>query len=286
MAVKTKRKRRPREEEDDDEEERPAKKKTKVPAKGGLQVKSFGGLNENRIQRSSSSGKRLFLPKGKTVPVLFPKDPSDPSGFMEFDQHVWKEGSKWNFVPCIANDDDPDACPLCNEDDPAIAKTSYAFACQVWDVKNKCWRVMTGPGKLSQLIVNRWKSRKKSFTRVVFDITQMDTKPVSYDVDATEEDPPKVKGDPYDLDEFLAEEFQKAIGGDTDGGSKKASKSSLEDDDDDDEEDDEDDDEAHTQEELEEMTIRELKRLARSLDIDTADKSRKKLIRAIQEEEE
>jgi hypothetical protein len=296
VAVKTKRRRRPRDE--DDEEPRSKKrsrarndddeddeKSSKVSAKGGLTVKTYGGgLNKDRIQKSSSGGKRLFLIKGKSVPVMFPSPPSDTDAFKEYDQHVWQEGRKWNFAPCIATEDDPEACPYCSDDDPAIAKTSYGFCCQVWDVKNKCWRVMTGPGKLSMLIVNRWEKRKKTFTKVVFDVTQLDTKPVGYDIDATEEDPPKTKGEPYDLDEFLAEEFERVTGNAGSGTDKKASKSSLEDDDDD--EDSDDDDEAHTEEELEEMSSRELKRLARSLGIDTEDMSRKKLIRAIQQEEE
>lgn len=254
--------------------------KKKSSEKKGLTVKTYGGLSESRMASKQGSGKRLFLPKGKTVPVVFL---TGPDQMKEYDQHVWKEGSKWKFVPCVEQEDGE--CPFCSDDDPQVAKTSYVFAANVWDVKNKCVRVMTGPTKLSMLVLKRYKSRKKQWLKTVFDVTQMNVTPVQYDIDATDEDLPRIKGDLYDLEEFVQEEFDNFMGNEKVKNTSK-SRSTLDDDDEDDESEDADDDEPHTKADLKEMPWKDLKKLARSLDIDTEDKKRTALVREIMEAEE
>lgn len=240
--------------------------------KTGLNPAIYSGLNKKRMQKGTGSNRTIFE-KGKSVTGQLLDAPGD---MREFDQHVFRDGGKWCYVPCAGSD-----CPLCEDDDRDVSKTSYKFIANFYNHKTKKVEVIGGPKDLAGRISMRWeaiykkqfsklKSKKKAakkanelFLAKVWDITQLDRDIVAYDVESSDED--AVRLDPkkhkrHDLDQYVADEMKRYFGDDM---PKGGSKSAL-DDDDDDAEDDE-----YDRDDLEEMSPKEVKRVAKSLGIKT-----------------
>ena len=248
------------------------------PKGKGLSIQTHSGLSEARMAAAGGgNSKRIFLPMGKPVMVQFLDTPDE---MKEYDIHSFQSGGKWRYVPCTGHDD----CPLCNDDDPEVAKQKYRFCCNAYDVKRKKVGIVEGPQALAVRIMGRFKGRPETFKKKVFMVTKMNTTPVSFDIDVVDDKYAfRVKEAKLDLDEFVKEEHEAFITGNAPVGKKK-SKSSLDAYDDEDEADDEE--EVHTKDELMEMEWGPLKRLALSLDIDITDKKRRALVREIMEAEE
>lgn len=210
---------------------------------GGLSTKAFGGLNKKNYEsKAGTFGQKIRFEEGKRVTVQFAGDPSDEDCFKEFYQHSWKEGNKWNFVPCT-----DDECPLCEEEDGEIRKKGYRFIAKVWSHSEKKMQILEGPKDLAGRIVYQWERNKSKFKSKVWDVLPMATTPRTYQVDFNEDVIAKRtlvddEKNPIDLDEYLETSLKAYYGED---GLVNSGKSSLDDDDDVDE-DDEDDEEAPT----------------------------------------
>jgi hypothetical protein len=210
----------------------------KVPTGGGIKKKNYeAGHNSNRV----------VVKEGETVAVQFAGLPTDKDHFREFQQHRWQEGkNKYHQVPCLGED----LCPLCDEDDEDIAKTTYAFIADVWNFKTKKMQVLRGGknmvGKIALRFEKLKKANKKSrFLKRVYEITAIPAQFTDYDVVASESIKPRTleESDYIDLDEWLMEEVKAYYGDDM------PTPTSLDDDDDEEEDDDDDDDDEDDEEE-------------------------------------
>ena len=240
-----------------------AKKKSKSEG-GGLSVRTFGGLNKSRYTKGTG-GDRVILKQGDTVSVQFLAPIDDASQWKEINQHVFQEGKRWNYVPCLGDD-----CPLCDDEDSDVRKTSYRFFTNVFNFKTKKIEILEGPKDLSGRIAYKYEKNKKRFTQRVFEISKLATTPVSYDVDLDEERRAKSSIDTakaIDLDEYLNSQAVRYFGDDMPAPGKKSKgkkRTALDDDDVIEDEYDED--------ELEEMEWSDLKQVATSLGIKLKDK--------------
>lgn len=239
--------------------------KTKEKSKGGkssggLTVQSFGGLSKKRYSKGQG-WPRITLKQGDTRTVQFAALISDEKQWKEIEQHQFQDGGKWNYVPCLGKN-----CPLCEDEDNDVRKTHYRFFTNAYDFKEKQWAVLEGPKDLSGRIARKFERLKKAgkearFLKTTYDISKMATTPVSYDVDNGDDNP--VKLDPkklVDLDAYLLDQAVRYFGEDMPT-SKSKGKSALDDDDDDAEDDEYDEDD------LEEMSTKEIKRIAKGLKI-------------------
>jgi hypothetical protein len=248
--------------------------KTKKKSKGlssGLSPRMYSGLSKKRMEKGQASN-RLILKQGKTQTVQFLDTPDE---MKEFDMHQFQDGGKWNYVPCAGDD-----CPLCEDDDPDVARTRYRFICNVYSFSDKAVRVMNGPKDLSGRIMQRYErlrksaggSRKKAAKRFLsktYDVTQLNTQPVTYDVEAADDEPVQTdKLKKLDLEAYIINDMKRYFGADgmPDGGGKTA----MDDDDEDEQEDEYDEDE------LDEMTPGEVRSIAKGLGIKLVDKDGEK----------
>lgn len=259
------------------------KKKGKSKKGGGLSVRTFGGLNKKNYTKKGGFGDFVKMDVGDTVLVQFVADISDDEWWKEIEQHVFKEKGKWQYVPCLG-----DNCPLCEDDDPEVAKTSYRFFTVVYDFGEKRLAILEGPKDLSGRIAFRYEKKKKSFLSRTWDVSKLKTQPVSYDVEsadkkAKEIDEEKLKA--FDLDKMIQAKAERYFGEDLAGNkkSKKPKKSALDDDDD---EDDYEADDEYDEDDLLEMERSEVRKIAKQLGIKATDKegearSKKTLIKLI-----
>lgn len=244
--------------------------------KKGLSVKTYSGLNKKRMESKGGGGNRVILKKGDTVAV---QPLQKPSEMLEFDQHVWKEGGKWYFVPCTGDDQ----CEPCQSEDSNVSRKSYVFACNVYNLKDRKVQVLAGPKTLATQLFYRYQRKPALFLKRVYDITQFPTNPVTYNFELAEEQPVRTSGlKLIDLDEYVQGELDRYYGDDEKPSGKSGGKSSLDDDDDEDEldeedfeeDDDEDEDLLAYGEEADEgdrKAIKYLTRLATDADLDPDD---------------
>lgn len=257
------------------------KKKGKSKKSSGLSVRTFGGLNKKNYTKKGGFGDFVKMDQGDTVLVQFVANIDDDEWWKEIEQHVFKEKGKWQYVPCLG-----DNCPLCEDDDPDVAKTSYRFFTVVYDFGEKRLAILEGPKDLSGRIAFRYEKKKKSFLTRTWDISKLKTQPVSYDVEsadkkAKEIDEEKLKA--FDLDKMIQSKAERYFGEDiASGGKKKNKKSALDDDD----EDEYESDDEYDEDELLDMEASEIRKIAKDLGIKRTDKegearSKKTLIKLI-----
>lgn len=260
-------------------------KKTKTKKGGGLSVPVQGGLNKKNYTKKAGGVDRIQLDKGKTVTVQFLFPINDTDNWKEIDQHQFQERNRWNYVPCLGDD-----CPLCADDDRDVAKTTYRFLTNAYDLENKRIAVLEGPKDLSGRIAARFttlakKKKSKLFTKKTYDISKMDTTPVSYDVETSDDDPvPEKRIDLkkcIDLDAYILEQAKRYFGDDMPSSGKSSKRSAMDDEDDEEYEEDE-----YDEDDLEEMDKSELRKIAKAIGAKTKDKegeplSKSKLIKSI-----
>lgn len=218
--------------------------------KGGFGVKTFAGLNKKRMEPrggNASFGVRVRLDANEPVPVQFYTEPDNEAGFLEFDTHAFREDGRWTYVPCMGDD-----CPLCEDEDPDRKKTTYRFLAKVYNLKTKKPQLLEGPGDLARRIHYRWSRRPGSFLKRTFEITKLETTPVTYDVAVG--DDPVVR-----LTNIKAEEFEAYLSGALKSyyGEHPPSKSALAAADDLDEEADGEEDEAAVEDDIDVDELRE-----------------------------
>lgn len=273
--------------------------------KKGLSVKLFKGLDKKRIAAGGGGGgRRVQFKDGEIVLVQFLGTP-DSDSFVEYRTHSFREGGQWQYVPCVGKK----ACPLCQEESQEMSKTSYRFATNAYNLKEKKVQILEGGTELATKIFYRFERKPKSFLKRTFEITRLDGQRTTYDV-AVGEDPAvdttKLSKELVDIEDYLNQQLQRYYGDDVPDVSsmededddddededekpkskakskpaKKKAKDEDEDDEDeddddaDDDDDDDDDDEESdeiSEESLAEMDEDELTELAEKFDIDTDD---------------
>lgn len=220
-----------------------AKSDKKAGGGGGLTGSSFGGLSRSRMAaRTGGFTKRLRFDKKQSSLVQFYGEPDDAEAFKEYDVHSFKEDGNWKFVPCAGDRD-----PLDTDEDDDKRKRKYRFGAQVYDHRQKEAMVMEGPKDLAQRIFSKYeklveKGKAKKFTEMVWEVSQLPTVPVSYEVDSTDEKPVKLKEhEPPSIQEYIDGEIDRYHGeikpkksslqardDDEDGGKKSKKKSKVE----------------------------------------------------------
>lgn len=248
-----------------------------TPKRGskGLSVKTYAGLNKKRMESKGGGGDKCIIKQGDTVAV---QPLQKPSEMLEFDQHGWKDGGKWYFVPCTGDDD----CEPCQSEDNNISRKSYVFACNVYNLKDRKVQVLAGPKTLATQMFYRYQRKPAMFLKRVYDITKFPTTPVTYNFEIAEEQPVKTTGlKLIDLDGYVQGELDRYYGSDDKPSRKSGGKSSLDDDDEDDldEDDFDEDDEDGTDyaalgeeaDDGDKSAIRQLKALAEEFDLDPDD---------------
>lgn len=238
--------------------------KKKKGASKGLSPKIYSGLNKKRMEKKGSGGNRVILKQGDTATVQFL---TGIDGFREYDIHQFQDGGRWQYVPCAGDD-----CPLCADDDSAVAKTTYRFCSNVYSFKEKKVLILEGPKDLAGRIAFRWEKRTKKgkypkkFLQKTWDVSKFPTTPVSYDVEAGDDDPVDTsRMKPHDLDEYIKGEMVRYFGSEMPA---STGRTALDDDDDDDDDEDEDDDE-YTRDDLEDMTPKQVRKIAKGMGIAT-----------------
>ena len=183
----------------------------------------FSGLNEGRMK--SGVGRfadRTSFVQGDTIQVQVLDLITE---FVEYDQHQFRDGGKWKYVPCGG-----DGCPLCADDDDEVAKQHYRFSCNVYNHDTKRTEVFEGPKTMSALIAKRYKTiakkakgneekLRKLWTNTVFEFSKMKTQPVTFDVDYGDADPVKPakwEGKTHDLRKNIVEQFKFYFGDNVD----------------------------------------------------------------------
>jgi hypothetical protein len=198
--------------------------------------KTSRGLNKQRIESKSGSGKRVVFKKEDPTNILQFVD--TPDKWTEFEVHSWQEDGRWNFVPCAG-----DNCPLCDSEDEDIRYAGYRFACNVYNFSTKRVQILEGSKTLAGLIYHKFERRPKLFLKRVWEITRFPTKPITWDIDTADEEELKdvASLSLLDIDEYIVDEMKRYYGDDM---PVESAGSSLEDDDDLDDEDDEDEEPA------------------------------------------
>ena len=224
--------------------------------KGGLSPKSFGGLSKKRMEKGQASD-RIFMKKGETATVQFLGATDDEEVFREFYVHQFQDGGRWTYVPCAE-----DNCPLCEDEDPQVSKAHYRFCTSVYSLKDKKVAILEGPKDLAGRIDRKCSRNAKKFLRKTWDISKLDTTPVSYEVEEADDRAVSTDGlKPMSLPGYIEQEQRRYFGNDMPTESKKSGKTALDDDDDDAE------DDSFDEDELEEMSTKEIKKIAKSLKI-------------------
>ena len=253
---------------------RPGRTTPKSVGKKGLSAKTYSGLNKKRMESKGGGGNRVIIKQGDTVAV---QPLQKPSEMLEFDQHSWKDGGKWYFVPCTGDEE----CEPCQSEDNNVSRKSYVFACNVYNLKDRKVQVLAGPKTLATQMFYRYQRKPAMFLKRVYDITKFPTTPVTYNFELAEEQPVRTAGlKLIDLDEYVQGELERYYGDEDAKPSRKSGgKSSLDDDDDEDDFDDEDiddDDEDLTEvgeaaDDGDRKAIRQLKEMADEQDLDPDD---------------
>lgn len=252
------------------------KGKAKGRGGGGLAVAIGGGLNKKNYAKKGSGGDRVILKQGETATVQFVAGCDDSEHWKEISQHQFQDKGRWNYVPCLG-----DECPLCEDDDRDVSKTTYRFFTNVYSLKDKKVAILEGPKDLSGRIARKWENSEKKkeglFLKRTFDVSKLATTPVSYDVEIGEDDTKKIDMKQcIDLDAYIRGEAARYYGDEMPtvdskkSKGKKSKKKTALDDDDDAQED------TFDREELMEMDWSELKRLAKSLKVSLTDKEGEK----------
>jgi hypothetical protein len=162
---------------------------------------SFGGLSKGRMASGAGFSKRLRFDKNKVSTIMFWGEPDDPEAFSEYYVHSFKEDGNWKFVPCAG-----DHCPLDTDEEADKRKKRYRFAAQVFDMDTREPMIMEGPKDLAQRIYSKYeklveKDKARLFTRKVWEVGQLPTTPISYEVDVSddkrvdlsEQEPPSIQ---------------------------------------------------------------------------------------------
>lgn len=187
------------------------------------------GMNKKDLAQGAGFGDTAYIKKGDTIPVQFFQD---PDSFLVYREHQWEEDRKWFFVPCIG-----DGCVLCDDESNDKAKTSYQWAAQVYNLKEKKVQVLKGGKDLGNRIMFRYERKPTMFVKRVLEITKFATSPITHQVDVGEDKPLDLsKKKPIDLEEWRQKQL-KAYYGD-----EIPTADDLDDDDDDFEDDDPDTD--------------------------------------------
>lgn len=254
-------------------------------ASKGLSPRTFKGLNKKRMEKKGGNFNRIVLKQGDTKTVQFLDGIEE---FLEYENHAFKDGSRWQYVPCAGDD-----CPLCADEDHEVSKTGYRFCANVYSFEDKKVLILEGPKDLAGRVAGRYERVAKkggSWTKLTWDVSKLPTTPVSYDVERADDRPVRLDGlERHDLEEYVTGEMVRYFGDDMPTAkSGKPGPSSLDDDDDwDDEDEDEfDDEEAYTEDELLAMKPSELGEAAEEVGLSMKGKkitkdNRKKLIAAI-----
>lgn len=254
------------------------KKKGNKPRKG-LSVKTYSGLNKKHYTQKGGGGVRVMFKEGETVPLQFLQE---PDSFREYDMHSFREGPKqFVSVPCAGDD-----CPLCEDDDDDISKTSYQFVCNVYNLKERKVQVCRGGKDIAGKIMLRYERKPDRFLKRVFDVTAMPGNFRTYDVSLAEEAPVKTANlKLIDLDEWLVKEATEYYGDDRDiVVAPQDEENTGRDDDEDDEDDDDDEDDEHTAESLKAKKLGELRKIADEIEVEHDGLKKAELIAAILEE--
>lgn len=247
-----------------------------------------GGLSKSRIGRRAGLTARLIIDTGNTKCVQFLGKPDNPADFKEYETHAWREKGQWHFVPCLPG------CPLDDDEDEEVRKTSYRFCCNVWSFKDKAVKVFEGGTEIATKILLRYESKKKTWLQRTFDISKIKGERISWDIDTADKKALRSTDglDLHDLDQFIIGGWERYFSEEySEGGKKKGAKAkkgkepkkSAMDDDDDEQEDSFDADELLDKEQT---SLSDLKKIATSLKIKLVDKEgvkrdRKTLVRLI-----
>lgn len=252
----------------------------------GLKPKTFkGGLNSKRIESRTGGGggnkNSLQYKVGEMRVVQFFGKPSDDSMFMEFEQHQFRDGSRWNYVPCGG-----EGCPLCDHENDEVSKTRHRFVAAIWSFKDKASKILEGPNDLATRLIYRYKRAPERFTHRTFEVSKLKTEPVSYDVSVGEERAIRLTDkEPLDLEKYLIEQMERYYSANGDASSGPSTLDDDEDEDDEDiPEDDEDDEEGGEdpdEDEMHDMEWPDLKAYAREVGVRSDTRKRSELIRLI-----
>lgn len=249
-----------------------AKTKTRKGKDKAPKQTVFGGLNKSRYAKKGVGADRIQLGQGDSGTFQFVAPITDEKMWKEIWQHQFNDGG-WKYVPCLGDD-----CPLCDDDERDVSKTTYRFFTVVWDSKEKKLAVLEGPKDLSGRIARKFskaeKRKKGSFLTQTYEITKLKTTPVSYEVDEGGKKAVSIdlKKAP-DLDAYIEDQKLRYFGDDlpkSKKGKKKEPKRTALDDDDDAQED------GYDEEELEEMDWSDLKKYAKQLGVKLVDKDGEK----------
>lgn len=255
-------------------------KKVNKKFEGPIAPKIFTGLNEGRM--ASTAGRfadRTKFQQGDTVELQF----LDPiTSFAEYDQHQFRDGGKWKYVPCGGEN-----CPLCADDDPEVAKVHYRFSCNVYNHDTKRVEVFEGPKTVSQLVAKRYKKivakakgnenkALKLWQNATWQLSKMKTQPVTFDMEEGDNDPVSTKkweGKLFDLSANIIEQFKFYFGADVDvraldAKEEKEAKSSM-------------DDVAFSKKDLKKLSDDDLKKVGKDFGIKAKGKTKKEFIDAI-----
>lgn len=190
----------------------------------GLTPKTFQGMSRTKVMAGGGGGTgaykhRVKMKKGTSHVLQFITGLDE---FLEYEQHVFRDDEgRWRFVPCGGED-----CPLCHDEREDVARTSYSFACLVWNFREKRVMILAGGKKLGLKIYQKWEKcgananariRNKKFVQRVYEITALPTNPADWIVDLEPDVRPKdpkilqaqaKKKDAPDLEAYVKEEME------------------------------------------------------------------------------
>lgn len=260
-------------------------KKQERKASGPIAPKIFKGLQEGRMKSGGGNfADRCEWKQGDTITVQFLEPITD---FAEYDQHQFRDGGKWKYVPCGGEN-----CPLCADDDADVSKVHYRFSANVYNHGTKRVEVLEGPKTVSNLVAKRYKKAMtkakgksedkalKIWQNLVWDMSKMKTQPVSFDMEEGDDDPVsenKWKDKLHDLGKNIIQQFTFYFGDSVDISALEAKEdedaaSSL--------------DDKVAKKDLKGMDDDALKKLGKSFGVKLKGKTRKEFIDAILEAQE
>lgn len=248
----------------------------------GLTPQLFSGLSKKRMKKSTGTGVAAIIKTGSTIPVQFLQKVED---FVEYDNHNWREGKDWIYVPCAG-----DKCPLCDDESDEISKKTYRFATNVYNLEARKVQVLEGPKTLARLIYHRYDRNPAQFQKRVYEVTKLATQPISYIVDRAEEERTvATKGlKLHDLEEYVLKNMQRYYGDEMPAADADDDLDEDEDEDEDDE-DENGDEENDEEEDLSSMSLAELREKAEEMDLATSGKKSaliERIEEALEEDEE
>lgn len=259
-----------------------------------------GGIDEKGLKRrqaaAKASGDRLSLKKGATQKVQFGAPPDNAKFWMEYKQHVFRDGNNWRFVPCknaVPTRDgwaeEDNGCILHDDERDEVVRTSDGFAVCVWSINDRAFKILTGSGTLLARILYQYHRNEERFTHRTWEITRLNVEgQAQFDVSQGEERAIRL-GDKQsiDLNKWLAGEISRYENTVTSSRPKRSSLEDYENEDDEEEDDDEGEDEEPTEDELmdkEEWPLSELKKYAKEHGVRVSEenaRNRSAIVRAI-----